>query len=344
MIAPTSPDAVREHHRRPLPYGQTNDRQIRFGGNRWNRAMSFDFRKIRYFIAVFEEGSISRAAERENIAQPALSVQIKQLEEELSIQLFERSPQGVQSTPAGQHFYKLCSDLLGDLQAIRQQMLDFGGTVAGAIRVGVMPSVCRGPFATVLAKYSELYPSVDISIVEANSSTLARGVVIGDLDFAIGNRPASQTDLKLHHLFSDRIMLVSGPATNLTPWKPLDLAQVPNLKLILPSSQHSLRRMLDKHIKAGTIRPARLIEIDGLSGTMHVVESSDWSTALPSVAVINDIDTDRFILNPTASPEITSDIYKIHSPDKPLSLPSEKFAQMIHKELLDSSKIIASYY
>lgn len=306
--------------------------------------MSFDFRKIRYFVAVHEEGSISRAAARENIAQPALSVQIKQLEEELSVKLFERSPQGVQSTPAGQHFYRLCQRLLGDLQAIRQQMLDFGGTVAGSIRVGVMPSVCRGPFATVLAAYSELYPEVEISISEANSGILARGVITGDLDFAICNRPASQTDLKLHHLYSDRIMLVSGPSADFTPWQPVDLSQARNLKLILPSSQHSLRRMLDKHIKAGAIRTARLIEIDGLSGTMHVVESSDWSTALPSVAVINDIDTERFILNPIKSPNISSDIYEIHSPDNPLSLPSMKFSEMILEELNRTTKRFEKKY
>jgi LysR family transcriptional regulator, nitrogen assimilation regulatory protein len=121
--------------------------------------MTLDIRKIRYFVSVFEEGSLSRAAERENIVQPALSTQIKQLETQLCVKLFERSTQGIQPTPAGQHFYRLCKELLRTLEAAGQQMRDFGGTISGFIRVGIMPSICRGPLATILTRYSDAYPT-----------------------------------------------------------------------------------------------------------------------------------------------------------------------------------------
>lgn len=107
--------------------------------------MSLDLRKIEYFTALYEEGSMKRAAERHNIVQPAMSMQLKQLEAELSVQLFDRSAQGVHPTPAGRHFYKLCVGLLRDLRTTRQEMLDFGDRVKGQIRLGLMPSICRGP-------------------------------------------------------------------------------------------------------------------------------------------------------------------------------------------------------
>jgi len=296
--------------------------------------MTLDVRKIRYFVSVFEEGSFSRAAERENIVQPALSTQIKQLETDLCVKLFERSTQGIQPTPAGQHFYRLCKDLLRALEAAGQQMRDFGGAISGFIRVGIMPSICRGPLATILTKYSDAYPDVEIKIVEAYSGTLADAVIAGALDFAICNRPASQTGLKLRLLHRDRVILVSGPTKKLTPWKPCRLAEVQDLKLVLPSSQHSLRRLLDKHIKAGKIKPARVIEMDGLGATMRFVQSSDWSTTLPSVAIIDDAKSDSFILNPIASPDLSSDMYELHLPERPLSLPAQKLVQMVHDELL----------
>ena len=296
--------------------------------------MALDVRKLRYFVSVFEEGSFSRAAERENIVQPALSTQIKQLETELCVKLFERSTQGIQPTPAGQHFYKLSKDLLRTLEAAGQQMRDFGGSISGFIRVGIMPSICRGPLATILTRYSDAYPDVEIKILEAYSGTLADQVIAGALDFAICNRPASQTELKLRLLHRDRVILVSGPTKKLTPWKPCRLAHMPDLKLVLPSSQHSLRRVLDKHIKAGRIKPARIMEMDGLGATMRFVQSSDWSTTLPSVAVIDDAKSDTFIMSPIASPELSSDIYELHLPARPLSLPAQKLVQMVHEELL----------
>lgn len=295
--------------------------------------MTLDIRRIRYFVAVFEEGSISRAAERENVVQPALSVQIKQLEAELSVKLFERSAQGVQSTPAGQHFYKLCSELLRNLQSTRQQMLDFGGAIAGTVRIGLMPSICRGPLPAILSAYSDAYPRVEIKLLEANSGTLADRLIAGDLDLAICNRPASQTKLKLRLLHRDRVVLVSGPTKQLTRWRPCRLSDVRDLKLVLPSPYHSLRRLLDKHIKSGAIRPARVIEIDGLGATMEFIQSSDWSTTLPGIAVINDARADRFILNPIASPDLSSDIYELRPPDKPLSLPAQKLVEMVQHDL-----------
>lgn len=298
--------------------------------------MTLDVRKIRYFVSVFEEGSFSRAAERENIVQPALSTQIKQLEIELSVQLFERSTQGIQPTPAGRHFYKLCKDLLRSLESAGQQMRDFGGSISGFIRVGMMPSICRGPLATILTRYSDAYPDVEIRILEAYSGTLAESVIAGELDFAICNRPASQTELKLRLLHRDRVLLVSGRAKKLTPWKPYRLSEVPDLKLVLPSSQHSIRRLIDKHIKSGKIKPTRIIDMDGLGATMRFVQNSDWSTTLPGVAVIDDAKSDMFILNPIASPDLSSDIYELHVPDRPLSLPAQKLVQMVHEGLLDT--------
>lgn len=292
-----------------------------------------DFRKIRYFVAVFEEGSISRAAWRENVAQPALSVHIRQLEEELSVRLFERSTQGVQATAAGRHLYRLCCGLLRGLDSARQEMLDFGGTIAGSIRLGLMPTICRGVLARVLDEYTRAYPRVEIEIVEAYSGTLADRLVAGDLDLALCNRPASQTSLKQRLLFSDRVLLVSGAAAGRAAWQPVRLDAQDDLKLVLPSAHHSLRRLLDRQIKAGTIRPGRVIQVDGLSATMEFVGTSDWSTILPSAAVIGDQSSPRFTISPIAYPTLVSDIYVMHPPDLPLSLPAQTIVQMIQNAL-----------
>ena len=298
--------------------------------------MTLDFRKIQYFTALYEEGSISRAAERHNIVQPALSMQLKQLEAELSVQLFERSARGIQPTPAGRHFYDLCLRLLRDLQTTRQEMRDFGNKVTGSIRLGLMPSICRGPFARILTCYCEDYPDVELKIFEATSGALADMALAGVLDFAVCNRPVSRTGLKLQPVFSAPIALVSGRLARFEDGQPCNLAELDALKLVLPSSYNSLRRILDRHIKAGAIRASRIIEIDGLSATISFIESSDWSTLVPRIAIINDLASRRFLVNPIETPDLVSDIFEMHNPDRPLSLPSQKMVAAIRAALLSS--------
>jgi len=295
--------------------------------------MAIDIRKLRYFVSVFEEGSFTRAAKRENIVQPALSVQITQLEKELTVKLFERSAQGIQPTLAGDHYYKFCKTLLRSVEAATQEMRDFSGSITGLIRAGVMPSICRGPLTSVLNRYLENYPGVELRVVEGYSGTLADAVLSGGLDFAICNRPVSQTRLTHQRLLKDRLILISGLSKKLSPWKPCRLDDISDLKLVLPCSHHAQRRLLDRHIAAGSIRPARVIEMDGLAASISFVQDSDWSIALPSIAMVRDFKSNGLIFNPITYPELKSEIYELHAPECPLSLPAQKFVQMLQDEI-----------
>jgi DNA-binding transcriptional LysR family regulator len=292
-----------------------------------------DLRRIRYFVAVYEEGSIKRAGLRENVVQPAVSVQIKQLEADLRVKLFERSAQGVRPTPAGRHFYGLCQNLLRDLNGARQHMLDFSGEIAGSLKAGVMPSICRGLLPSILTRYSELYPNVEVKLLEAYSGTLAECLSAGEIEVALCNRPTSRTSLEMRLLVRDPIVLVSGPAKALERDRPCRLDEIEDLKLVLSSGQHFIRRLFDHHIRSRAIRPARVIEIDGLGATMQFLGSSDWSTMLPSVAVLNDRGQHGFIINPIERPAMMSDIYELHRPDRPLSRPAQELVRMVEEEL-----------
>ena len=295
--------------------------------------MAIDFRKVQYFVALFEEGSISRAAERLNIVQPALSMQLRQLETELALKLFDRTAQGVRPTPAARHFYGLCTGLLRQLEAVRQEMREFTERVVGEIRVGLMPSICRGPLPRILSDYAARYPDVEVAVFESTSGSLADMVIEGDLDFAVCNPPTAQSHLLALPLFSDPLRLVSGPRPDLSPGCGYRLDEIRDLKLILPSRRNSIRRLLDRHIKSGEIRAARVMEIDGLNATMKALEGSDWSTLVPRIAVIDDLDGGRFVVNPVLSPELRSEIVEIHLAARPLTLPATLMVDAIRGAL-----------
>ncbi len=284
-----------------------------------------DIRTIELFVAVFEVGSITKAAEREHIAQPALTVRLQQLEDELKVKLFERSALGMTPMPAGRHFYSLCLDLLKRLDAVGPQMAQFNGAVAGAISAGIMPSICHGPLAPMLSRYTNDYPNVEVRIVEGLSGTLAGWVLSSEVDFAICNRPTSTQGLESRLLLSDGLALVSAPGAAMAPFAPCDLSQVPALKLVLPSRHHALRHTLDHHINRGDFQPIKTLEIDGQSATLQFVARSDWSTILPTIALIHEFDSQRFSINPIATPQLKTEIFELRSTRHSLSLAAEHF-------------------
>jgi DNA-binding transcriptional LysR family regulator len=295
--------------------------------------VSLDLRKVRYFVALYEEGSISRAAERLNIVQPALSMQLRRLETELDLKLFERSTLGVRPTPAARHFYGLCTELQRQVESVRQEMRDFTDKVVGEIRLGLMPSICRGPLARILADYTSRYPAIEIKLFETTSASLADMVVDGSLDLAVCNPPAPQSRLLVQPIFSDEVRLVSGPRPDLVPGQAYALSEIPDLKLILPSRRNFIRRLLDRHIRSGEIRVSRVIEIDGLTATMKTLEQSDWSTLVPRIAVIDEPVGGPFVVNTVKSPSLSSEIVGMHLPERPLGLPATLMLETIRATL-----------
>lgn len=298
-----------------------------------------DIRSISLFVAVYEAGSITKAAEREHIAQPALTVRIQQLEDELKVKLLERSPQGVTPTPAGRHFYGLGLDLLKRFDAVGAQMAQFNGTVAGTLTAGIMPSICHGPLAPMLARYTSDYPNVEVRVVEGLSGTLAGWVLAGEVDFAICNRPASALGLETRLLLSDRLVLVSAKGAAFRPFAPCQLNQISGLKLVLPSRHHSLRHTLDHHIDRGDLQPIKTLEIDGQSATLQFVAHSGWSTILPAIALINEFDSQRFTINPIDAPHFATEIYELRSSRQTLSLAAKCFISMLETGLRNAPSV-----
>ena len=196
-----------------------------------------------------------------------------------------------------------------------------------------MPSICHGPLAPVLARYTAAYPNVAVRIVEGLSGTLAEWVRADEVDFAVCNRPATTPGLSLRLLFTDKLVLVSSRDNTRTPFSPCRLGDIDDLKLVLPSPNHFLRHTLDHHIDRSDVQPVQTLEIDGQSATLQFVAQSDWSTILPTVALINEFDSHRFTINPIIDPALSTELYELRSPRRTLNPASEHFISMLEAQL-----------
>jgi len=290
-----------------------------------------DLRQIRYFVAVYEEGSFSRAAERENCAQPGLSVQMQQLEAELGHRLFDRKPRGVAPTIAGKQFYEACKDILKSVRGARQRMLDLAGAVAGRINVGVPPSFSKTAVPAALRRFSEDYPHVEMRIAEAYSGTLSEWVAAGDLELAIVTEPPADLGLATARFFRDRLALVRAAASG--TGRRRGSGAVRGLKLAVPSRRHSLREKIDSHPRLHGPNVSRILEIDGLTATLELVRGSDWATVLPNVAVADDVREGRLRTEAITAPELWLDYFLVQTKDLPLSVACRRFLDLLDAEL-----------
>ncbi|MFD1198058.1 LysR family transcriptional regulator [Brucella gallinifaecis] len=294
-----------------------------------------DIRQIQYFIRVYEERSFSRAAERANVVQPALSMQIRRLEEELKTSLFDRTPKGIEPTISGDRLYQLCLPIVHGIADARREIMELGnGTrVAGSLRVGMPPSVNRGILGQVLSEYADSYPNVDVTVTEAYSDGLTALVQQGALDLALGAAPNVNTGLSHRIALRDTLMLVSKHPVNGEPLSPCRLRDLRDFKLIVPPRQTFLGATIYTYIASGELKPSRTMEIEGVTATLELARASEWVTIFPYISMRRDIRENGFHVYPIIDPPMNFNLYFVFDPSRPLTAASRAFSEMLEAAL-----------
>jgi DNA-binding transcriptional LysR family regulator len=290
-------------------------------------------RQIRAVIAVCEEGSFTRAAQRENATQSGISQHVAAVERTLKVKLFERTTGGVTPTPAGLRYYKRCVEAVGTLEHAAEEARSLAGEVTGELRIGLMPTFTRAVLAPVLDDFVPRCPEVRLHIVEGYSGMLTEMVLDDKLDFAVVPAYEGTVGLRSRLLVRDREMLISGPRRGLMPLSPIRLADCTPLKFVLPGPDNTRRRNLETYFQTHGVEVAALLEMDAMIATLEFVARSDYVTILPSVISVNDIGRDELIVNPIAAPELHAEFVVIQPTRRTLSTQARMFLQRFEAEV-----------
>lgn len=287
-----------------------------------------EFRQIQYFVCLCEEGSVTRAARRLNIVQPALSMQIAKLEEEVGQPLFVRSAQGMQPTPEGRHMYRLFLPILTDYARARDEVMQARGELVGQVRVGLIATIAAGVMVDALREFTPCHPKVSVSLTDGFSGTLADAVAGGQLDAAVINKPRRPLALNTETIAEEDLLLVTG-----LQHEPLDpevaLRRMAELKLVLPTRQHGLRGILESFAQAEDVQLAPMVEIDSISALLRLVEQSDFATLLPRVAVRRQLQDGTLRGHAVGPPRLTRQIVCLTHPRRPLSPAAAAFLAVL---------------
>ncbi len=290
-------------------------------------------RQVRAVIAVCEEGSFTRAAERENATQSGISQHVASVERKLGVKLFDRVAGRVVPTPAGLRYYKSCVGAVGALEKAAEQARAGAGQVTGELRIGLMPTFTRAVLAPVIDDFVPRCPEVRLHIVEGYSGVLTKMVLDQELDFAVVPAFEGTIGLKSRLLARDREMLLSGPRAGFTPLKPLRLAECRPLKIVLPGPDNIRRRNLETYFQTHGVEIGTILEMDAMIATLEFVARSDFVTILPSVISVNDIGRGELIVNPLVEPELHAEFVVIEPTRRILSTQAHLFLQRFEQEV-----------
>jgi DNA-binding transcriptional LysR family regulator len=174
-----------------------------------------ELRHLRYFVAVAEEGSFTRAAERLWIAQPGLSTQIRRLESELGVQLFERHTRGVDLTNAGELFLERARAALAAAEAARSTCRDLEAGLVGTIRLGISTGAGWHHAPELLETFGRERPAVEITVFESYGGTLLRDLRDGRLDAVLAPSLFGSSELFRKELGREPWLVLAGPGHRL---------------------------------------------------------------------------------------------------------------------------------
>ena len=291
--------------------------------------------QLRYFAAVYEQGSFSAAAEKVNATQSGLSMHVSQIEKRYDVTLFRRSSSGVTPTETGRAFYLEAVKVLSAARHAEDRLRNLSKAVVGNVHVGLMPSFTRSVLTSVLLRMSQEYPEVRVSISEAYSGALANEVAEGRLEFAVVPATFDLSEvLESKVMGEDRECLVYARDRKL-PVRDggIRLAEVTPLRLVLPGPTNARRHRIETYLAVNNIELADRLELDTMHGTLDLVANSDWVSILPGVLCLPDLDGKRRKIVPLVDPPLTVNYMLIHARKQPLSIAAQAFANVLQEEL-----------
>lgn len=302
-----------------------------------------ELRQLKYFTCLYEEGSVTRAAHQLNIVQPALSMQISKLEEELGQPLFERTSKGMIPTETGEQAYRLFMPLLGQLLEARQTLIHRNGEISGRIHAGLIASAANQALASTLAYFVEHHPNVELQISYGYSQNLIDRVLSGDLDFAVINQSFQQERLARIDLVDEELLVATGAANRLRVAAPVPLSALSKLKLVLPSRLHGLRIVIDHSMAALGLELTPELELDDLTVIESFLRRSDYVSILPATVLRPGLEEGALRAYPLDSPGLTRSMVCVHDSRRPLSPAARLFVDIIGKTLVTGLNAIHFY-
>ena len=274
-------------------------------------------KQLRYFEALARHGHFGRAAEASAISQPALSVQIKELETELGTALFERGARQVRLTAFGEDFALRVRDILRSVDELGDLARAAGNALSGRLRIGVIPTIAPYLLPALLRDLTDQHPGLDVHVRETVTPRLIDELADGRIDTAIVALPVSEPAFEELALFTERMVLVRHQADAAVPVPGAD--DLREMKLLLLEEGHCFRDQALSFCNLGSARPRDGLDGSSLSTLVQMVGAGIGVTLIPEMAVPVELRSAPVSVARFAPPEPTRTVGMIWRRTSPLA-------------------------
>ena len=290
---------------------------------------------IRYLLAIDEHRNFTRAAESLFVSQPALSQRIRQLEDDIGAQLFDRSGRTITLTDYGEIYLAFARRAHHDLEAAQRALQDVEDLSRGALRLAFTPTFTEYLVAPVIEAFYALYPGITVELQEMSLDDVEAALASDQVDLGFGFVDVRSDDVEAEPLYPERLMLVVGTAHALAATrKPVTVAQLAQTPLALLATNFMSRYFVDSYFDALDITPTVALHANSISAILKIVSRGRIATILPSTIEFEHSDIRYVALDP---PFPLRTVALLRRKNAYRSVAAEAFETMLHTMLTEGS-------
>ncbi|PLZ00014.1 LysR family transcriptional regulator [Burkholderia sp. WAC0059] len=261
-----------------------------------------DIKQLHALLAVAESGSVTRAAQTLHIVQPAVSRQLRLLEEDIGTALFDRNRQGMELTEAGEILVEYARRALLELDRARSEIQPPAMRLSGIVTIGLLPSTSDLLAGPLLSAVKAGYPAIKLRLVIGYAGHLSQWLESGEVDAALLYNPKTAPTIQTQTLLEESLYIVGSPETRLDTRQPVPLSALTHWPMILPSAPHGIRNLLAQACPGADFSLNVVAETNSMSVQKILAASGHGYTILPSIAVSGEVARGQLRAAPLSEP------------------------------------------
>jgi DNA-binding transcriptional LysR family regulator len=289
-----------------------------------------DFDQLETFLEVARHTSFSRAAEKRFRTQPAISSQIRALEEEVGARLFDRSGGKVALTAPGKVFQKYAEEALAARKTVIASLAEMERVPRGEIVVGANEATCLHILPEVFAEFKKLYPSVGVHISRLERAKILESVIDNSVDFGVVSTPVDDKRLTVVSIHRDELVIIAPPRHPLSRMKEVTVADVVRFPLLLPKVGRT-RDTIEKLFDERQLKARISMELDSSEVLKRFVAADVGIGFIARSNVIEDVKAGALAAIPLADASIRRELALVFRKDKALSRAALAFIEIAVK-------------
>jgi DNA-binding transcriptional LysR family regulator len=294
--------------------------------------MNITLRQLEAAIAVAERGNFSRAAEALGTTQPALSLQIRELEELIGLRLFDRTTRRVEPTRAGQEFIHAIGKILGDLDLAVARVSEIAHRQRGRISIAAPPLLASVVLPQTIAKFRVIHPGIDIALADLPSDKIVERVIAGAADLGLGTFATRDPALSSTALIADSLALFAAPGDALAGVTPIAWHDLADVALVTLTRESGIRFLVDHGCESAGFQARIAHEVSQIATALALVEAGLGVAVLPTYAfaVARGM---KLVARPLVDPVVRREISLVRSLERSIPPGAEEFIRILSRQV-----------